>query len=471
MTEKRSNITWDILSSVRLTLVLLIILAVTSIFGTIIPQQEGAIEFARRLSPGLFRLFGTLQLFDMYHALWFRVIIGCLSLNLIVCSINRFPATLKRFRILPRPDRSKPFDNLPSDRSFTVKGEIREIAGQVSGLINGRYRNMAEKEVDKGMFFYGDQGRSTLFGVYLVHLSVLLILTGAITGSLFGFKAYVNLPEGETVDTVAIRSSEGHSHKGLGFSVRCEKFFVDFYDNGSPKEYRSELSFLIDDNEVKKGNLRVNHPITFRGITFYQSSYGSTPGNNVRLSISKDFTGQNAKTLEVEKGQIVQLNEDGVNFQVMEVDANLRGMMGPAALISIRSNQEEETRFWVFQDLATLKERFPEAMLRSPMLNPSAFEPYTFYLDEIKVKRYTGLQVSRDPGVPFVWAGFILIMIGLFITFFMSYRRVWIRVTRDKQEIRISVAGTANKNPVGMERELDHLTQRLYNLLTAERKA
>ena len=84
---------WSAFSSIKLTLFLLIILAFTSIFGTVIPQQEGALELAEKLSPGLVRFLSSLQLFDMYHSLWFRLIIGALAVNLIVCSLDRPPSS------------------------------------------------------------------------------------------------------------------------------------------------------------------------------------------------------------------------------------------------------------------------------------------------------------------------------------------------------------------------------------------
>jgi len=461
---KKSDLIWNFFSSVKLTLILLTILAITSIFGTVIPQQQGAMQFAQKFSPGLAQLLLSLQFFDMYHSIWFRVIIGSLVLNLIVCSIDRFPTTLKLFRSLPRPDRAKPFENLPPQRSFLVKGEFEEISVRVADLLKSQYKNIKIKNIDKKSFLYGEKGRYSYFGVYLVHLSILIILIGSIIGSLFGFEAYVNIEEGEAVDTVILRKNR--IPKKLGFNVRCEKFTVAFYDNGAPKEYRSELSFLANGEVVHKGDLLVNHPINFRGITFYQSSYGTTAGDSVRLSISHDPFEKKTRTLEVKTGQEVTINEDGAKFRVIDVDANLKGMMGPAALISIRSHQKEETRFWVFQNMETLKERFPETMLQAPMLNPSSFEPYTFYLDKIESRYYTGLQVNKDPGVSFVWAGFFLIVIGLFITFFMSHRRVWVLVSGSKGKISISVAGKANKNPVGVERKLDQLICKLRDLFS-----
>jgi cytochrome c biogenesis protein len=84
--EKGKLSPWKALASVNLTLVLLILLAITSILGTLIPQQERALELAHRLSPGLVTFLGSLQVFDLYHSYWFRFLIGALALNLIVCS-------------------------------------------------------------------------------------------------------------------------------------------------------------------------------------------------------------------------------------------------------------------------------------------------------------------------------------------------------------------------------------------------
>jgi cytochrome c biogenesis protein len=79
----------------------------------------------------------------------------------------------------------------------------------------------------------------------------------------------------------------------------------------------------------------------------------------------------------------------------------------------------------------------------------------------VEMKYATILQVSRDPGVPLVWTGFILIMIGLFVTFFTSHRSIWIRMARTKRGLNIRIAGRANKNPVGLERELDQLASKI----------
>ncbi|MGD9077373.1 MAG: cytochrome c biogenesis protein ResB, partial [Desulfobacteraceae bacterium] len=114
--------------------------------------------------------------------------------------------------------------------------------------------------------------------------------------------------------------------------------------------------------------------------------------------------------------------------------------------------------------------RFPEAMLSAPILNPSSFKPYTFFLEKLENQYYTGLQVARDPGVSLVWLGCFVMVGGFFVTFFTSHRKVWVRVSKSGSKTRISVAGRANKNPVGMERELEQVTSKLQNLFIGKGK-
>ncbi|MCF8128480.1 MAG: cytochrome c biogenesis protein ResB, partial [Deltaproteobacteria bacterium] len=73
----------------------------------------------------------------------------------------------------------------------------------------------------------------------------------------------------------------------------------------------------------------------------------------------------------------------------------------------------------------------------------------------------TGLQANRDPGVPIVWAGCFLMVAGLFVSFFLSHKRMWVRVLKKGGKSIIEIAGTTNKNPVGLEKELHQLMMNL----------
>ncbi|MBW1997643.1 MAG: cytochrome c biogenesis protein ResB [Deltaproteobacteria bacterium] len=455
------NAIWRVFRSVKTTIALLIILAVVSVIGTLVPQQEGAIQFAQKLSPELVRILDFLQIFDLYHSTWFRAVIGLLSMNLIICSIDRLPRAMRLFRTVPRPDRKKPFEEIPEHRHLQVGGEIEEVTSRTLDILKKSFRRIETRKTSGGNYLYGDKGRYSYFGAYVVHLSILLILIGGIIGSFFGFEAYVNIPEGAVVDSVRLRKMG--TPKNLGFSIRCDRFLVDFYDDGTPREYRSDLSFLSNGEVIHKGSVLVNHPITFQGITFYQSSYGKVTGESVTIRIRQNNGEQRVPPVTIRIGNHVELPGGEGKIQVLEITENFKGVMGPAALLSLRTSKGEERRFWVFQYIDMLKERFPPSMFKASILDPSGFKPYTFELVDVESRYYTGLQVNRDPGVPLVWIGCFLMVAGFFVTFFSSHRGVWIRIRREGKSLRISVAGRANRNPVGLERELDHLVLRLDN--------
>jgi cytochrome c biogenesis protein len=460
--EKKSNVIWIFFSSVRLTVFLLIILAIFSVIGTIVPQEgPAAIGFARQLSPGTVKLFNFLGLFDMYHSFWFRLAMAALALNLVVCSIERFQTTWKRFRAQPGLERNKPFENIPDEQTFLTKTSLIQASENTSKVMSSHLKRIRSSETGDKFFFYGEKGRFSYFGVYLVHISVILILIGGLIGSLLGLEAFLSIPEGEKANIEEIFIRKGSIPKYLNFDIECEKFFMEFYDSGAPKEFRSDLRFVVNGKEIKKASVRVNHPVVFKGITFYQSSYGSIPDNNVRLKISWNSNRPRESFFEAEVGREIELPGKEGTFRVLDISGNLRGVMGPAALISVVPENREEIRFWVFLKPGILKERFPPEMLKSPALNPSAFKPYTFFLTGMKMKNFTKLQVNMDPGVPVVWVGFVGMILGFMVTFFTSHRRIWVRISKDEDMVRISTAGNANKNPIGLNREIGRLVKEL----------
>jgi cytochrome c biogenesis protein len=81
---------------------------------------------------------------------------------------------------------------------------------------------------------------------------------------------------------------------------------------------------------------------------------------------------------------------------------------------------------------------------------------------------YTGLQVSRDPGVWVVYIGFILMIIGIYITFFMSHQQICVAVVAKGEKSEVMVAGTSNKNKMGMQKKVTRLSERLANLTSRE---
>ncbi len=89
------NKIWKFFSSVQVTVVVLLTLAGTSIIGTFIPQNQNPMDYIQAYGEFAFKLFSILGLFDMYHAWWFLLLLLILTVNIVVCSVDRFPATWK----------------------------------------------------------------------------------------------------------------------------------------------------------------------------------------------------------------------------------------------------------------------------------------------------------------------------------------------------------------------------------------
>jgi len=195
-------------------------------------------------------------------------------------------------------------------------------------------------------------------------------------------------------------------------------------------------------------------------VTFYQASYGTAPGDKARIKILNAENAAETTTVEAEQGKAVMLPGNKGSLTISEIRDDFMNL-GPAVLVVIKSPEGTETSIWLFKDLETILKKYSNMLSMSQKFNPSAYKPFTLSLDDMVSMTYTGLQVTRDPGVQYVFIGFAMIIIGLFLTFFTSHRKFWVKVAQDKAGAAISIAGTSNKNPVGLEKELDRLLSNL----------
>jgi len=253
-------------SSVRLTVVLLLTLAVTSIIGTVIPQNQNPSLYVMNYGEFLYRLFSVLDFFDMYHSWWFQLLLILLAVNIVVCSIERLSKTWKIIfpdRVTIRPER---FRQASERLEARLPGEPEGYRDKIQNLMSKNFGTGTLYSTDSGYYVWAEKGRWTRLGVYVVHLSVVCLLIGGLIGSIWGFDGYVNIPEGDTVN--AIQLSGNNKKHALDFEIRCDKFNIQFYDTGVPSEYRSTLTILQNDKPVITRDIIVNDPLQFNGINF-----------------------------------------------------------------------------------------------------------------------------------------------------------------------------------------------------------
>ena len=446
---------WSFFSSVKLTITLLVLIVLLFIAGTFIPSPDVVQTFANQLSPGAGKIFLFFRLSDLYHSSLFYILITLLSLNLIICSINRFPALWKQYKAPHFPEPDGIFDNLPQSRIITVGKEISKIKPIVESCLKKNYGHISKIDERRGYFFYAQRGRFSLFGVYIVHLSILIMIAGAIIGSIFGLEADINIKEGETVNVANL--TKGNGLYKLDFSVRCDKFVVEFYENGTPKTYRSDLSFIKNGQVERQGTLLVNHPFTFDKFRFYQSTYGIAP--EIKAIITYTNAGKKGGSMTLAAGDTFVLPESKARGFVLRVEENIMHI-GPAIKLKIVS-QKKDVQFWVFQQFDQIIAMNPSLLTKMPMFNPGLFQPLVFSLNRIEQTYYTGLHLVRDPGVPLVALGGLLMIAGLIVVFFIQYQRLWVFVEQEDAKISISIAGRSNRNNQQLQKKIDYLCRQI----------
>ncbi len=472
MTENKNrnifDIIWEIFASVKTAVVIFALISLTSIVGTIIEQQADPEKNIKVLS----KMFGLsheaghsvlgvldkLGFTDMYHSWWFLAFLLLFAANLIICSLDRLPRVLKLVQEKIRPVPVDYIEKMSVKNSVTLKGKPAGIKEKIVSAMSGIGFKPVEHAEGQTVQFYAEHGNYSRLGVYIVHLSILIILAGAILGIFFGYNAFLNLPEGE-ISSVAYR--DRGVEVPLGFELRCDNFDVEYYpDTEMPKSYKSWLTVLKNGQEVMKKSIVVNDPLKFEGVTFYQSSFGLHPdgfGKGVVILKASSKDGK-AEQVNLKVGDKFFIPGTAVEGHVRDFSPALsfdesgkaftfaEQMVNPAIYVDFIENGVKKNSGWLLK-------RFPKTW-DLPDGNRVEFV-------DLWGVQYTGMQVRKDPGVGIVYLGCIIMAIGLYMTFFMSHRRVWLSLTEEKNSVKVSIGASANRNKATLERKVEKLVTML----------
>lgn len=454
MQEKKgfAQYLYQTLASMKLSVFIFLTLAACSLVGTLLPQGITEHELHTRYSPTVARLIDYLGLNDLYHTGWFRFLLLLLALNLVICTIQRLPKTMKQLK--QRDDRI----TLEKLTKFAYHHQVDsplprdEIESQLAAIVSSEFGPVRKLEESEAYVGVVETGRWSRWMVYVVHLSVLLILIGALMGSMLGFKGYMNIAEGGASQEV--RLYRGDASITLPFKVRCDDFAVSFYDTGAPKEYRSDLTIVDNGKPVLSRPIIVNDPLSYDGVTLYQSSYGAIL-KQAEVEFQDKDSGKTYKlTLPYGETQIIPGTSDKV--QIVDYQQNM-SQFGPAVGIALFREGQEPIGSWI--------------LVKMPQFHGNKIQNYQVSVLKAEDGYYTGLQVKKDPGVWIVYAGFTALLVGIGMTFYTSHRKLWIwagPVKSGKNSTRIMVAGRTNKNPIAFEKDFNRLCERLQNDLKSK---
>jgi cytochrome c biogenesis protein len=438
------EILFNLFRSLKLTITLLILLAILSVIGTLITQNASRAEYIQRYGTNLYNVLDFFNLFNMYHSWWFSAILLLLVVNLVACSIQRLPGILTQ--VFRQPDTDGLKDStlraLPYVERVRISNPLgRE--GEIQSHFIKKWSRMPNRiETESAITLYSEKGRFSRLGVPITHLSILIILIGGLIGSLWGFRGFVNILEGETIDQVYFRIKDEDVAKPLDFKVRCDDFSITYYNlpgkEKHVKDYTSLLSILENGKEVLRKKVEVNHPLHYKGLAFYQSSYGAL--HNVSLGIERKDKKEKT-TLRMDEGETVSIPNSNVQIRLLRYVPQVHTFGGGVQVALFEPNQMPRTA-WVLKGL--------------PKFDQQSTDDFILTFEGVTSREYTGLQVTKDPGVWVVWIGSGLMIFGLIVSFFFSHQRVWVRIRKDSGG-EIVLAGSANKNRVAFEKTFGEL--------------
>lgn len=444
----KKNAFVSLFASVQLALFLLFILAATSIIGTVIPQNNVFDFYVQRYGEKTAQFFHLLDIPDMYGSWWFLGLLGLFSLNLIVCSLERIPQVIRIYRRDNLEMNVEQLGKMGLKQEIVLKAGFDAVVQQVEALFKGQGWQVRWIDKPGGRLFAADHGCWSRFGVYVVHCSILVILAGALLGSpsvadkllgkpTFAFKGSIMLPEGEVTDHIT--PFKQRTHIDLDFSIRCDDFTIEYYPNGMPKSYRSLVSILEQSRVVRQEKIEVNQPLTHKGVTFYQSSY--QPFQQYRVQLRRQQDGLENRTI-IAPAEESKWLEAGVTYGIINRES--QGEVTRRLKIWFSDGQGDPVTQWIIPGQETTIQR------------PGA--SYTLLLDQVYA---TGLQATKDPGVGLVYSGCLLMLVGLYVAFFLSHRRLFAVVTPQQRHCRIVFAGESNKNRVGFEKKFSEFINKL----------
>lgn len=298
----------ELMSSMRFAISLLSLLAIASIIGTVLKQNEPMPNYVNQFGPFWFDVFDKLGLYSVYSAWWFLLIMGFLVLSTSLCITRNAPKMLKDMRSWRDNVREQSLRNFHHKSEWSVATTriafTQDLVNRVAA--NGYKVKVVEK--DNATLIAAKQGAANKWGYIFAHSAIVIICIGGLldselpirfqqwyydktpfagTGIIADipkqhrlglgnptFRGNTLIPEGGTTNTAIIQQQSGVLIQDLPFSIHLKRFIIDFYSTGMPKLFASEVVVTDHDTgESFAATIKVNEPLIYKGLAMYQSSF------------------------------------------------------------------------------------------------------------------------------------------------------------------------------------------------------
>jgi cytochrome c biogenesis protein len=424
-------------SSLRLAIVLLILLALASVLGTLIPQGRSLEEYAVRYGAAS-GLLDKLQLTGLYHSLWYLALLLMLGLNITVCTLTRLGGKARRVFRPKLETEAKALAALKVRDRLARRAPLAEAAADLAaGLRKAGYKVRTASGPGR-IHLLARKRAAGLFGSDIVHLGLLILLAGGVVTAVGGFRTELPMREGLTADV-----------PGAGFGLRLDKFSTELYEDGSVKAWKSTVAVIEAGRAVRDAVIAVNRPLTHRRYSFYQMSYGfDWDAPTLTLAVRKKDDAAPAKIVVLKPGQRLPLGDpagteialksflpDFVLGQGNQPENRSAQPNNPAAQVEVWRGGDKAFEGWVFAN-------YPDFA----QMHGSQAQDLTVELKSFDTAQYSVLEAAKDPGVPLVWLGCLLGMAGLFLAFYWPTWEIRALLEEGKGQTEVHMGGTATKS-------------------------
>ena len=498
--QRSVALVWRTLRSMRTALILLLLLALASVAGSLIPQlptnplRVGQYMAAHPLVGEFYQRAG---LFDVFGSWWFVLVTALLFTSLIACLVPRTRAAWRALR--QRPIHAREIDAFRHYAERAVPVSPSEAIAASKRVLRRRAFRVAEDPTRPCLA--AEKGAAREFGSLMFHWAFILLLAGVVYGKGTGYTGSAVVVEGDTwVDAQAnydsqIRSGRFFDGDFTGIGVRLRGFDDTYGPTGMPTDFVSHVDLLdANGNLVRQQDIRVNHPAEFAGLNIFQSGFGWAPELEVQLrgkaiaeqklvlsrepapdgvaaeampwhGFLKVTSVKPQLAIEVElypdsRAFFDQLTTGNATPMLTEFDPVIRFSVwrGPIADLSL-SAQDGTFLLNMHKVASGLVGGGRTASLRTGKLLDPGAKGDGLTLSFPALRQYTVLEVTRDRGVPIVLAGAILILLGLLPALYTSRRKVWVRAEANAHGTVLKVGGFALQRKPQFDEEFSKLVE------------
>ena len=431
---------WRFFTSVKTAVIFITAVVLTAGAGTFIIQAPGyvlvndaffrdwvATEAAPRFGAAADAM-AALGLFTIFGSIWLRILLALLSVQVIICTINRWPA-IRKALFEPQIRRHDAFYERSSDH-VTRRPGVGPAA--VKEVLERHHYRVAALEEDSAVYLYGDRNGWAKLATFASHIGLVCVLAGAAFSQATAFERDIIIPDGQTQPLYPVAHPDQIQILNLGF-------VAEYYDDGRPKDFYTDLVLFQAGNRVAERRIRVNEPLDYQGFVFYQATFGR--------SVNLEIADEAGNVLYSENTPL--FNELG-DIIFREISLADRGLGLVAALVP---EADGESR------LAILG--FSPEVQEGPIFNITVPPGGSVVAENLRFtnlgeESFTGIRVRKDPGLNLILLGTFLFVIFNAVTFYLPRRRVWARILGAE----LVISGTGDRF-VDIAKEIDRLAETL----------